>query len=200
MLFSSFATLGYALSAFVLSDEGKLLQQLQDGDPEPLMMAWPIATGLAGLGLVHELAHFIQAPLRRPLHRYLLIPAHICSYLLIYAHTCSNMLIPAHTCSYLLHITSISPAYLHTPPHTSTTLPTSWRYASLERHTAPHRPHSTPLNCTLTPRRPHSTQAIPHEPIHTSHSTQAISPLHITGSLCFFSSPTTPFHPILHTP
>ena len=120
MLFSSFATLGYALSAFVLSDEGELLQQLQDGDPEPLMMAWPIATGLAGLGLVHELAHFIQAPLRRPLHRYLLIPAHICSYLLIYAHTCSNMLIPAHTCSYLL---ILAPHHLHItciPPHTST--------------------------------------------------------------------------------
>jgi len=61
LFLSIISTLGYALSAFILSDNGKLLQQLQDGDPQPLEMAYPIAAGLAAVQLTHEIAHLVAA-------------------------------------------------------------------------------------------------------------------------------------------
>jgi hypothetical protein len=54
-------TLGFALSTYLLADGGAMLEQLEAGDPTPLDTALPIAVGLGGLQLVHELAHLVFA-------------------------------------------------------------------------------------------------------------------------------------------
>jgi len=61
LLLSSLTSLGYALSAYLLAPNENLIEKMSNGDPEPLMQALPIAAGLAGLTLVHELAHYVQA-------------------------------------------------------------------------------------------------------------------------------------------
>ena len=61
LLACSFTVLGYALSSFILTDDGKLIEQLQNGDTEPLMLALPIALGVGGLQLIHEVAHVLAA-------------------------------------------------------------------------------------------------------------------------------------------
>mmetsp|Transcript_29317 Transcript_29317/g.69072 ORF Transcript_29317/g.69072 Transcript_29317/m.69072 type:complete len:591 (-) Transcript_29317:218-1990(-) len=61
LLACSFTVLGYALSSFILTDDGKLIEQLQNGDTEPLMLALPIALGVGGLQLLHEVGHLLAA-------------------------------------------------------------------------------------------------------------------------------------------
>ena len=53
-----FTTLGYALSSFLLSADGTLIEQLQAGDPAPLFQAAPIALGLGLVQLAHEVGHY----------------------------------------------------------------------------------------------------------------------------------------------
>lgn len=48
-------------AATVLTDDGKLIEQLQNGDTEPLMLALPIALGVGGLQLLHEVGHLLAA-------------------------------------------------------------------------------------------------------------------------------------------
>ncbi|KAL1527115.1 hypothetical protein AB1Y20_015797 [Prymnesium parvum] len=61
LFLASISTLGYALSAFILADDGKIMKQLQEGDPAALDVALPIALGLGGIQIVHELAHLVAA-------------------------------------------------------------------------------------------------------------------------------------------
>ena len=58
---TTFTTLGFALSAFLLSDDGALIDQLQAGDPQPIALAAPIAVLIGGLQLAHEGAHLAAA-------------------------------------------------------------------------------------------------------------------------------------------
>lgn len=61
LFFSCISTLGYAFSAYILADEGKLLTRLSDGDPTALDLALPIAFGLGAIQIAHETAHLIAA-------------------------------------------------------------------------------------------------------------------------------------------
>ena len=54
-------SLGYALSYFLLSSDGVILERLQAGDSSPVNLALPIAGGIFILQLLHEASHIFQA-------------------------------------------------------------------------------------------------------------------------------------------
>uniref|UniRef100_A0A7S0NP46 Peptidase M50 domain-containing protein n=1 Tax=Calcidiscus leptoporus TaxID=127549 RepID=A0A7S0NP46_9EUKA len=58
---TAITTLGFALSAYILSDGGEMLAKLQEGDPAPVQMAIPLAAALGGMQLLHEVAHLAAA-------------------------------------------------------------------------------------------------------------------------------------------